>query len=316
MLRSLVACFSVSALALIVACHKSEETVEDPAGDPAPATEGDGTNKKTTKSTTASSSGTTSPDDPGPGTTTPVTPTADPNTVSDKVDVSEVKLTVNGEGRRYLLAVPKNYDENKAYPLIIGLHGDGGSADEFIGNSRLTLATTDQAIVAFPDQVLDLFTDYQSNTDQRLISSTITQLKKNHNIDAGKIWGFGYSKGAFMLNEMGCRKPGLFTAIAPASGGAPQEQDDNGEVQCPAAIAIPVYAAMGANDDPEGGKFEADYWAGLAGCHGGTQAGVPETCQAYNGCDKPVVYCQVANHGHFPLYDNAASDAWAWFNTL
>jgi polyhydroxybutyrate depolymerase len=305
----------MGALALTAACHKGGAPDEPAPSDPAPsaAAENSGT-KKDTPGSAPGSSGTTS-DDPGPGTTTPAPP-ADPATVSDKVDVSEVKITVNGEGRRYLLAVPKNYDANKAYPLIIALHGDDQTADGFIGFSKLTLSTTDQAIVAFPDQVLDLFTTYQDNNDQRLVAATIIQLKKARNIDAGKIWGFGYSKGAFILNEMGCRKPGLFSAIAPHSGGAPQEQDNDGNVQCPAAIALPVFASMGANDDPEGGKFEADYWAGLAGCHGGTQVSTPDVCQAYNGCGSPVVYCQIPNHGHFPIWDAAASASWAWFKSL
>ena len=58
------------------------------------------------------------------------------------------------------------------------------------------------------------------------------------------------------------------------------------------------------------------YWAGLANCSDNTQPGATDGCKAFKGCSKPVVYCEIANHGHFPLYDGAAANAWAWMNTL
>lgn len=322
MRRSLLAWFSVAALASIAACSKGGGDGETTPDEP-PTTEAENTSKKKTQNTSSSGDvpdGTETPIDPGtiedpPGETTPDGPG-----VADKVDLSDVKITVNGEARHYVLAVPKNYDANKAYPLIIGLHGDGGNAKSFVKESKLTLAAGDQAIVAFPDQVLDLFTSYYDNNDQRLVAATIIQVKKNRNIDAGKIWGFGYSKGAFMLNEMGCRKPGLFTAIAPHAGGAPQEQDDDGNVVCPDAQGLAVFATMGTNDDLGGGQFQTDYWAGLGGCSKSKQTTpqgtAPASCQAYKNCDNPVVFCKVEGFGHAPLYPNAALDSWNWFNSL
>lgn len=323
MLRPLLASLLASALVLL-ACSTSSAPDGDPTSEDPVTGDPDGTNgpsgtvkKKKGTSSGGTSGGASTSGDPGGTSSSGGTPAAPANTVSDKVDISEVQVTVNNQGRRYLLAVPKNYDANKAYPLIVALHGDGGSADAFVAESKITMASTDQAIVAFPDQVVDLFTSYNSNADQRLVAAAIAQTKKDRNIDAGKIWGFGYSKGAFMLNEFACRKPGLFTAIAPHAGGAPQEQDDDGNVNCPNAQAINVFATMGTDDDLEGGQFEADYWAEQAGCGGGTTTGQPNFCQSYKNCsDAKVVFCKLANHGHFPLYDTAAADSWAFFNSL
>jgi len=107
-----------------------------------------------------------------------------------------------------------------------------------VSESKITMATLDQAIVA--SRIRCSISSRATTATTTSVSSPrrFTQVKKNRNIDAGKVWGFGYSKGAFMLNEFGCRKPGLFAAIAPHSGGAPQEQDNNGDVQCPNAQAI------------------------------------------------------------------------------
>lgn len=240
--------------------------------------------------------------------------------ISDKVALETVHLQVAGNDRDYIVATPTSYDASKKYPLIVALHGDGETAADFASFSKLTLATTDQAIVAFTDHVIDLFTAYGDNPDQQLVAATIDDVKSKKSIDASKVWGFGYSKGAFMLNELGCRKPGLFAAYASHAGGAPQERDPQGMVQCPGAQAAPWLITMGGDDDPPGGQFEADYWAGLAGCSGSqdTTPATPAYCVKYNGCNPaaPLVYCSIANQAHYPLYDNAAIDSWNWFKTL
>ncbi|MFO0738069.1 MAG: hypothetical protein U0270_19405 [Labilithrix sp.] len=326
MLRPLLACATASALLLLLAAcsqKSADGDVTNPEAPPATESNQTTTEKNPQSTPNDAPDGTETPIDignPNPGTTSGDPATPDPG-VSDKVDFSDVKITVNGEARHYVLAVPKNYDANKAYPLVIALHGDGGNARGFVTDSKLTAATGDQAIVAFPDQVLDLFTSYYDNNDQRLVAATIIQVKKNRNIDGGKIWGFGHSKGAFMLSEMGCRKPGLFTAFASYAGGAPQEQNDNGEPDCPDAQGLPFLVMAGENDpDFPGIQFQADYWAGIAGCstskQSTTQGTAPAACQQYKDCQHPVVFCKVQGFGHAPMYPSAATDTWKWFNSL
>jgi polyhydroxybutyrate depolymerase len=234
------------------------------------------------------------------------------------VTTTSESIEVDGSTRRYILSVPKNYDAGRSYPLLLALHGDDQTADDFVSFSKMEASTGQDAIVAYPDGSVDLFTAYNQNVDQRLIEVIILALKDRVSIDASKIWGFGYSKGAYQLNEIACRKPGLLKAMAIHAGGAPQERDVNDAVDCPKAIGIATFVVHGAHDEPGGGEFGAQYWASRANCNQTRSPSTPAMCEAYDGCDqgKPVVFCVVPNQPHYPLYGSAAADSWAWFEKL
>lgn len=227
-------------------------------------------------------------------------------------------IDVDGASRSYVLSVPKTYDAGRSYPLLVALHGDGQGAEGFVSFSKLEAATRDEAIIAYPEGSVDLFTPYDQNPDQKLIERIIVEVSSTYSIDSGKIWGFGYSKGAYQLNELACKKPGLLTAMAVHAGGAPQTRDGSGNVDCPNAVGLPVFVTHGEDDDVGGGLFGADYWASRAGCSSTRSPTTPPICEAYDGCDpgKPVVFCVVPGHPHYPIYPEAAAHSWAWFKTL
>jgi len=258
--------------------------------------------------------------DDGGGTT----PTPDGQAPDDsgplpsKVNTTNETVDVDGVAREYVLSVPKNYDGGRSYPLIVALHGDGLDAPGFVAFSKLEASTGDEAILAYPNGSVDLFTPYDQNRDQKLVEYTINAVKAKYSIDASKIWGFGYSKGGYQLNEIACKKPGIVTAMAIHAGGAPQSRDGNGNVDCPAAVGLPVFVTHGQNDDPGGGEYGAQYWASRAGCQGSRSPSQPAICEAYDGCEagKPVVFCVVPDQPHYPLYADAAAHSWGWFKSL
>lgn len=242
----------------------------------------------------------------------------EPGPQPSKVNTTTETVDVDGTPRKYVLSVPKTYDAGRSYPLVLALHGDGQDAAGFVGFSKLEASTGDEAILAYPDRSEDLFTPYDQNTDQKLIAFIVDAVKGKYSVDAAKIWGFGYSKGGYQLNEIACKKPGIVTAMAIHAGGAPQTRDGNGAVDCPAAVGLPVFVTHGANDDPNGGKFGADYWASRAGCQDTLSPTTPPICEAYDGCapGKPVVFCVVPDQPHYPMYGDAAAHSWAWFKSL
>lgn len=234
-----------------------------------------------------------------------------------KVNTTTETIDVDGTPRSFVLSVPKSYDATRTYPLILALHGDGGDGAGFRQGIGLETQTGEDAILAYPDHSEDLFTPYWENVDQRMLEVIIDDLKVRYAIDASKVWGFGYSKGAYQLNEIACKRPGLFTAMAIHAGGAPQSRDDEGNVACPEAAGIATFVTHGELDDPMGGEFAAKYWAETAGCDGTREASTPAYCQSYANCPaaEPVVFCLLANQDH-GLYGNAARDSWAWFTSL
>jgi polyhydroxybutyrate depolymerase len=248
--------------------------------------------------------------EPPPNPTRPSTTTTTTTTV-ETVDV-------RGSARRYALSVPTVYASDRAYPLVVALHGDGQDAASFRPYLGLEAFSGADAIVAYPDRSEDLFTPYAENDDQLLIERAIAAVSAKYTIDPAKVWGIGYSKGAYQLAEIACKKPGLLKAMAIHAGGAPQTRLPNGDVDCPAARPLPVFVTHGALDDPNGGEFGAQYWASLARCGSTRRRSSPSICETYDGCpaSTPVTFCLVPNQPHSPLYADAAKHSWAWLTSL
>lgn len=234
-------------------------------------------------------------------------------TKPSKVNVSKESISVAGTGRSYVLSVPKTYDPGRKYPLIVALHGDGGDADGFRVFLGLDEIAGDDAIMAYTDQVVDLYTPFDENPDHQLVEAVINEVKKKRSIDANKVWAVGYSKGGFVLNELACRKPGLFKAMAGHATGAPSVQPD----QCPGIVGLPAMLTEGDNDRDIGAEYAASYWAQVNGC-GSSRATTTAPCEAFAGCPKgkPVVYCLAPGVNHYPIWNRAAQVSWDFFKSL
>jgi poly(3-hydroxybutyrate) depolymerase len=217
--------------------------------------------------------------------------------------------------------VPKTYDANRKYPLIIALHGDGQDGPSFRAFLSFDDVAGDDAIVAYPTGAVDIYTPYDQNADQQLVEATITDVKSKFSIDPTKVWGFGYSKGGFIENEIACRKPGLLTAMAFHAGSSPQaERGPNDPYPvCPGVVGLPILATEG-DLDPEVGSssYGASYWATVNGCSTSRSATTPAPCEQTDGCpaDKPVIYCLAAGVNHYPIWDKAVDVSWAFFKAL
>ncbi len=240
--------------------------------------------------------------------------TPDTSVKPSLVNVTNNNIQVAGDARMYVLSVPKTYDASRSYPLIVALHGDGQNADGFRQFLNLDDLTGNDAITAYPDGVVELFTPYDQNGDQQLVEAVINEVKGKLSINASKVWGFGYSKGGFVLNELACRKPGLFTAFAAHAAGAPSEM----AAQCPGILGLPVMMTEGDRNLDIGATYAAQYWAAVNGCGANLSASSPAECQKYDGCPsgKPVVYCLAPGVTHFPIWNQATKVSWDFYKTL
>lgn len=247
-----------------------------------------------------------------------VKPKPDTSPKPSKVNVTVESVAVLGNPREYALAVPKTYAAARKYPLIIALHGDGQNGPGFVKFLDFESVNGDDVIVAYPTGAEDLFATYAQNPDELLVEATINAVKAKLSIDDAKVWGFGYSKGGFMANEIACLKPGLFKAMAAHASGAAEEPRVNGYPDCPGVIGLPVLVTEGSFDTGIGGNYAAQYWASVNGCGTSRSDTTPAGCQKFNGCaaGTPTQYCLAAGVGHYPIWNQAAAISWAWFNTL
>lgn len=238
-----------------------------------------------------------------------------------KVDATNEKVDVFGTARDYVLVVPKTYDASRQYPLIVALHGDGGNAQGFRAELDFDDLAGDDAIAVYLEgsQDLGVGTPYDQVPDQVFVEATINAVKGKRSIDDAKIWGFGYSKGGFQLNQIACRKPGLLKAMAVHASGAPQEPaGGDGFPQCPGVVALPVLVTEGEFDGDIGGLYAANYWGKVGGCTTYNDPPRPLSCEPYAGCGagKNVTFCRAAGVGHFPIWKQAAAMSWTFFKAL
>jgi len=226
-----------------------------------------------------------------------------------KVVTTTESVTSDGQTRNYELAVPKTYSPAKLYPLILGVHGDGGNGAQMHAVHPIDDVTGDDAIVVYPSgngSLWDLYTDFDTNLDQLYVAAVINDVKSRFSIDGAKVWGVGYSSGGFVVGQMACRRAGLFTGIVIHAGGAPNEpsqappKNDNPDCN---GLPTSVMVVHGTGDGTVGvisGQYAASFWAQKTGCSSSRNDTTPAPCQAYDSCPggSRVQYCEIPSLGH------------------
>ncbi|MGX7689192.1 alpha/beta hydrolase family esterase [Flectobacillus roseus] len=147
----------------------------------------------------------------------------------------EGTMTVGTLSRTYLLNLPSNYNQSSDVPLVIALHGGGGSATQMEANYYLTnKANQAQFAIVYPegvrsDGILGARTwnagtccDYaveKQIDDVKFISNLIDDLlKKYPRLSTKKIYATGMSNGAMMCYRLACELSNKIAAIAPVAG--------------------------------------------------------------------------------------------------
>jgi polyhydroxybutyrate depolymerase len=146
---------------------------------------------------------------------------------------SRGSLFFENRTRSYIVHVPPSHDGQTDWPLVLFLHGGGGSAQGAATTYGLS-AKADQAnfIVVYPDGT-GLLADrgltwnaghccgfaLQNNVnDVGFIKALIEKLRKEFRIDAKRIYVTGHSNGGMMAYRVGAELSELIAAIAPVAG--------------------------------------------------------------------------------------------------
>jgi polyhydroxybutyrate depolymerase len=317
----------IVALAPIVACSSStfEETTTAPAEtDDAPnAAAGEGA----ATAPVAGDAGTRGGDPDGGSAADAAPPPPAPATV-----VTNETVQVWGKARTFVLVAPRAVVPSKAYPLVFVFHGDGGTGAAMRGAVNVDEVTGADAIVVYPDgknATWDLYTPQAANEDNAFVDVILSAVEAKYLVDETRIFGSGYSSGAFFINQIACRRSGFFRAIAPNAGGAPAEPNDPAAstwpgtsfTRCANQTTGVAAIIMHGSDDyvvgPGSGTHDAKYWAYVNGCDA-TESGrtptTPSPCVQHASCptDKRVVYCEIPGIGH-GIWGESAKATWSFF---
>ena len=134
------------------------------------------------------------------------------------------KDTKTGTTVKYNLYIPKNYDKNKKYPLVLFMHDAGVLSEDtkttlLQGNGAISFATPEEqerheAFVLAPQysrKVVDDNGDITSDLD-----ATVNLIKdyliSKYSIDGKKLYATGQSMGGMMAIVMNYKYPELFAA--------------------------------------------------------------------------------------------------------
>lgn len=142
--------------------------------------------------------------------------------------------------REYVIHVPPNHDPSQPIPLVIMLHGFGGTALS-AANETGWSAKADQEnfLIVYPEgsrrdrgspanfrknpqawnDGSGRFHAAEENVDDvAFIDTLITAVSDNYNLDSGRIMITGFSNGASMTFRIGAELSHRVAAIAPVSG--------------------------------------------------------------------------------------------------
>lgn len=231
---------------------------------------------------------------------------------------------------------PPGIDAGARYPFVLFLHGLGGTGKSFataLGVERL--AADKKFFWASPDGTIDRKQrrfwnagegccdfDHLGADHVASLGAMIAQARRTQGIDPGRIYVIGFSNGAFMAHELGCRVPGI-AGIVSVAGAAPSQADG----ACAPSAAVAVLEIHG--DADKAVRFEGGHvldmqdvpahrsaedtvavWAAADGCRGALEekgqldlmAGLPgaETRDLrFAGCRAPVALWRVVGGDHF-----------------
>ncbi len=237
-------------------------------------------------------------------------------------------LSLNGSPRSYALFVGDKYDGKKALPIVFSFHGDGGNGAGMRKTVDLETPAGGNAVFVYPDgpnQTWDLETPPAMNLDYQFFDAMVTALESKLCVDKSKVFVFGFSRGGFFVNQLGCFRGNTVRAIAAHSGGGPYSNnaadfDANGFFHCttpPVAALIIHGQADSVVPIAGGGQKSRDHWITANTCQQSTTAYAPSPCVSYNACaaDHPVVWCAIPGLDHAP-WPSASTTAWSFFNAL
>lgn len=166
------------------------------------------------------------------------------------------EIICDGLDRTYIIHIPFSHNKRKSVPLLIVLHGGGGTSKGMVELTRggfNTLADKKGFIVVYPDGINKhwndsrndiLAADVEKIDDVGFISTLIDYLVKTLNVDPNNVYVTGMSNGAMMTHRLALELADKITAVATIAGNIPEDQLQSGTPK----RAIPVLIISGTDD--------------------------------------------------------------------
>ncbi len=261
--------------------------------------------------------------------------TACTRTPEPGTNTKEYTLEHDGITRTYQVHTPPSYDGTKALPVVIYLHGGGGSIKAAYADNKDRDADKLGFILVVPEgtgwlehRALTWNSGkwatgdccgpaYKNNVDDvGYISALIDAVGEKYTIDTKRVYATGISNGGMMSYRLACELPNKIAAVAPVA--APAIPDDCNpsrpiavmDVQGALDPCVPIDGGPGGGCLPGAKEFTVPsqeervaFWTKNNHCSNQTTTTYNKgeaTCVRYESCDSnsEVDYCIIGNGGH------------------
>jgi polyhydroxybutyrate depolymerase len=189
----------------------------------------------------------------------PVSPLAKPGTFDETIDVG-------GQSRKYTLHIPSGYDGSQSVPLVIVLHGLGGTAPGIMNSSSMNdKADEKNFIVLYPDGSGNprgwnngIMSPATTNMDDvAFVRALIKKFIDELHVNPKRVYVAGFSNGAAMTYRLGAELSGQLAAIAIVEGAIGTHQGGSALAIPQPAGPLPILIFHGKQDRTipyDGGK--------------------------------------------------------------
>lgn len=236
--------------------------------------------------------------------------------------------------RTWILYVPSSYDASNPTPLVVLLHGRGGtgSSQAYVSDFR-AVAEREGLIAVFPDGIDNQWNYIRDmprtegvgpQDDDEFLTNLVDDISLDLNIDQSQVYVTGYSNGGFMSQRLVCTRENRFAAFASVAAtgayGLPE--------YCQGTSPKPVLYIHGTEDNivpfdgqtsqtPDGSSFyisapmsrTLSYWSDHNGCDGASISSedLPQSSELsltrilrVDSCpdDAPITLYMVIGGGH------------------
>ena len=233
----------------------------------------------------------------------------------------KMKMRAGGFHRSYRVHIPKGYDPQKAYPLVVVLHGAFSTGKQMEAHTGFSeIADREGFIVLYPNGItlFGLFQHWNAGhccakaadddlDDVGYLKAAIGEVSEKLNVDDARIYMTGFSNGGMMTNRFGAEETETVAAIAPMAGSIGGRKNPEAPFwQIPSPnTTLPVLIMHGKQDKQvpyEGGgekggekgrqyvsaQESAEFWARANGCQAVPREtnlhGGSVTLQTWVGC--------------------------------
>ncbi len=133
----------------------------------------------------------------------------------EQVELWDGKTTVAGE---VILQVPQSYDPDIPQPILLAMHGTGGTGDSMLGLWS-ELAERHGLLLLCPSDP-GSNVGFAATDEERLLTlAALRWARRRCNVDEGAVFLTGFSRGGHMTWDLALRYPDHWAAIAPMVGG-------------------------------------------------------------------------------------------------